>query len=231
MNDSPRTSGIRLAPSILSADFGRLAAEVQAAEAGGADLIHLDVMDGHFVPNLTIGPAVVEAVRGITRLPLDTHLMVTDPGAFIAPFRDAGSDLITFHLEVVDDPSAMAERIRRTGARAGLAINPDTPLEPALAVLEAVDLLLIMTVHPGFGGQPFRRDVLPKLRQAAAVKRERRLALDIEVDGGVNLETVAQVTAAGAEILVAGNAVFGDGQAAVNVRRLRQAAMAAAPAG
>jgi ribulose-phosphate 3-epimerase len=213
-----------VAPSVLSADFGRLAEEIRAADAGGADLIHLDVMDGHFVPNLTIGPAVVKSLRGVTELLLDTHLMVTDPAAFIEPFRRAGSDIITFHIEAVEDPRGLAGEIRALGARPGLSLNPATPLEPALDLLDAFDLLLVMTVHPGFGGQDFRADVMPKLRQAAAVKRERGLDLAIEVDGGIKPATAPQVVEAGAEILVAGSAIFGRGEVAANIRNLRQAA-------
>ena len=217
-------TGVRLAPSILSADFGRLAEEVRAAEAGGADLMHLDVMDGHFVPNLTIGPAIVAAVRQVTRLPLDVHLMITDPVAFIEPFQRAGADLITFPYEVTEKPSTVISAIRRAGVEAGMALNPDTPLEPALDLLDDLDLLLLMTVQPGFGGQAFREDVLPKIEQAAACKRRLGLRLAIEVDGGVNHETAVRVAAAGAEILVAGSAVFADGQVAANVERLRRAA-------
>jgi len=224
--DSER--GVRIAPSILSADFGALRSEIQAVVAGGAALIHLDVMDGHFVPNLTIGPAVVRSVRSATDLPFDAHLMVTDPAAFFEPFRDAGADRLTVHFEVIDDPVATAGRLRELGMRPGLALNPDTPLEPALGCLEAFDLLLLMTVHPGFGGQAFRADVLPKIRRAATLIRELGLALDLEVDGGINHETVGAVVEAGAEILVAGSAVFRRGEAEPRTRALRAAALAAA---
>jgi ribulose-phosphate 3-epimerase len=217
------TTGVRLAPSILSADFGHLADEVQAAVAGGADLVHLDVMDGHFVPNLTIGPAVVAAVRRVTDLPLDVHLMVTDPAAFIEPFRKAGADFLTVHQETVADPRPLFERIRALGAAPGLSINPATPLVAATGLLAAIDLLLVMTVQPGFGGQAFRDDVLPKVRQAAELKRQRGLDFALEVDGGVSTETAPRLVAAGAEILVAGSAVFGQGGATANLRRLRQA--------
>jgi ribulose-phosphate 3-epimerase len=221
--NGPATTSIRLAPSVLSADFGHLADEVRAAAAGGADLIHLDVMDGHFVPNLTIGPAIVGAVRRATELPLDVHLMVTDPAEFLEPFRRAGADYLTVHQETVDDPGALFERIRALGASPGLSINPATPLEAAEGLLESIDLLLVMTVQPGFGGQSFRDDVLPKVRQAAELKRRRGLGFALEVDGGVSPETAPRLVAAGAEILVAGSAVFGQGGATANLRRLRQA--------
>ena len=215
---------VRIAPSILSADFARLADEVRAAQAGGADLLHLDIMDGHFVPNLTIGPAVVKAIRRVTDLPLDAHLMVTDPMAFVGPFRQAGADWLTFHWEVSDDPRAMAAKIRALGARAGMALNPDTPFDRAAAVLGDLDLLLVMTVHPGFGGQAFRPEVVPKIAAAAAWKLEHGLSYAIEVDGGIGPDQAPQVVGAGAEILVAGSAVFGRGDPAAQVRAIRLAA-------
>ena len=168
-------AAVQIAPSILSADFSRLEAQIRAVEAGGAEVLHLDIMDGHFVPNLTLGPAVVKSIRRVTRLPLDVHLMVTDPLAFAAPFRKAGADWITFHLEAVSDPVATAAAIRGLGAKAGMALNPDTPFEDAIPVLGDLDLLLVMTVHPGFSGQAFRSDVVPKVAAAAAWKAEHRL--------------------------------------------------------
>lgn len=216
---------VRIAPSILSADFARLADEIRAAEAGGADLLHLDVMDGHFVPNLTIGPAVVKSVRRITELPLDVHLMVTDPEAFIGPFRKAGADWITFHEEVAGDPRALAEKIRALGARAGMSLNPDTPFARAAPAVGDLDLLLVMTVHPGFSGQAFRPEVVRKIAAASEWKSKHGLGFAIEVDGGIGPDTAAQVVAAGAEILVAGSAVFGRGDAASAVQAIRQAAM------
>jgi ribulose-phosphate 3-epimerase len=215
---------VRIAPSILSADFARLAEEVRAAETGGADLLHLDVMDGHFVPNLTIGPAVVKALRRVTDLPLDAHLMVTDPEDFIAPFRKAGADWITFHQEVTDDPRDLAAMIRAAGARAGMALNPATPFELAVPVLAELDLLLIMTVHPGFSGQAFRSDVVEKIAAASTWKSQHGLEFAIEVDGGIGPATAAEVAAAGAEILVAGSAVFGQPDAAAAIGAIRQAA-------
>lgn len=219
---------VRIAPSILSADFARLADEIRAAESGGADLLHLDVMDGHFVPNLTIGPAVVKSVRRVTDLPLDVHLMVTDPKAFFEPFRKAGADWITFHEEVADDPRALAETIRAMGARAGMSLNPDTPFERAAPVVADLDLLLVMTVHPGFSGQAFRPEVVEKIAAASDWKSRHGLAFAIEVDGGIGPDTAARVVAAGAEILVAGSAVFGRGDAAGAVRAIRRAAEAKA---
>ncbi len=223
---------VLIAPSILSANFGRLDTDIAAAAAGGADWIHLDIMDGHFVPNLTIGPAVVAGVRKSTELPLDAHLMVTDPLAFIAPFRRAGADWITFHWEVTDDVAGLAAKIRALGARAGMAINPDTPFAEVKDVLAELDLLLVMTVHPGFSGQSFRRDVVPKIAAAAEWKARHGLSFVLEVDGGVAPATAAEVVAAGAEVLVAGSAVFGAGDPAAAVRALRQAALGpSVPAG
>ena len=216
---------VRIAPSILSADFARLADEVRAAEADGADLLHLDVMDGHFVPNLTIGPAVVKSLRGATGLTLDAHLMVTAPLAFFEPFRRAGADWITFHLEAVSDPRAAAARIRALGARAGMALNPDTPFAEATPVLGDLDLLLVMTVHPGYSGQAFRPEMVAKIAAAAEFKRVHGLGYAIEVDGGIGPAQAPGVVAAGAEILVAGSAVFGHGDPAARVQALRAAAV------
>ncbi len=221
----PLSTGVRWAPSILSADFGSLAAETARVEAAGADLLHLDVMDGHFVPNLTIGPAVVGALRRHSHLPFDVHLMVTDPAAFVGPFRTAGADRLTFHIEAVEDPQALAVHIRRLGARPGLALNPATPLEAVVPHLAAFDLCLVMTVHPGFGGQSFREDQLAKLEALARTKRQAGLDLDIQVDGGINLETARQAVEAGAEILVAGSAVFGEGDSGANLEALRASAV------
>lgn len=222
-----RRKNVQIAPSLLSADFARLADEIRAAEAGGADLFHLDVMDGHFVPNLTMGPALVKSVRKITDLPLDAHLMVTDPAAFIGPFRDAGADWISFHSEATKDPGGLAAAIRALGARAGLALNPDTPFDEKAAMAAAnVDFLLIMTVHPGFSGQPFRQDVVPKIAAAAAWRRQYRPDLVIEVDGGIGPEQAPEVAAAGADVLVAGSAVFGRRDPARAVRTIRRAALA-----
>ena len=218
---------VRIAPSILSADFSRLAADIQAAEAGGAELLHLDIMDGHFVPNLTLGPAVVKSIRKVTRLILDAHLMVTDPMAFVGPFRAAGADWISFHVEAAPDPAAVAEKIRSLGARAGLALNPDTPFEAVIPHLPAIDYLLVMTVHPGFSGQSFRSAVVPKIHAAAQYRAQHGLAYAIEVDGGIGPATAPAVVQAGAEILVAGNAVYGQEDPAAAVRALGEVASAA----
>lgn len=221
---------VQIAPSILSADFSRLEAQIRAVEAGGAEVLHLDIMDGHFVPNLTLGPAVVKSIRRVTRLPLDVHLMVTDPLAFAGPFRKAGADWITFHLEAVTDPVATAAAIRRLGAKVGMALNPDTPLEAAIPILSDIDLFLVMTVHPGFSGQAFRSDVVPKVAAAAAWKAEHHLHYALEVDGGIGLETAPEVIRAGAEILVAGNAVYGREDPEAAVRALLQVAAEAGEA-
>jgi ribulose-phosphate 3-epimerase len=218
-------SGPQISASILNADFGRLGEEVRRADAGGVDSIHLDVMDGHFVDNLTMGPVVVEAVRDDSRLPFHSHLMISNPLAYAQRFADAGSDLIVFHVEAEDDPSAVIEAIERAGCRAGIAINPETPASAVHRYLERVDLVLVMTVHPGWGGQAFISEVLPKLQELRDEVRRRELGVEIGVDGGVNLQTIGSAHAAGGEVLVTGSALYGtDGDLAPTVDALRAAA-------
>jgi ribulose-phosphate 3-epimerase len=219
------SSGPQISASLLNADFGRLAEEVVRADAGGADSIHLDVMDGHFVDNLTMGPVVVEAVRPASRLPFHTHLMIDNPLAYAERFADAGSDLIVFHVEAGDDPSTVIDAIERAGRRPGIAMNPETPADAVSAYLDRVDLLLVMTVHPGWGGQVFIDEVLPKMRTLSDEIGRRGLDVEIGVDGGVNLETIGRAHAAGGEVLVAGSALYStDGDLASTVAALRAAA-------
>ncbi len=198
----------QVSASILAADFSALGSEVERAAAGGVDSIHLDVMDGHFVPNLTMGPVVVEALRPRTPLPFHSHLMISQPLRYVEAFANAGSDLIVFHVEAEDDPSEVIERIHRTGRAAGLAINPETPAEAAHPYLEVVDLLLVMTVHPGFGGQDFIAEVLPKLAALRAEAERRALDLPIGVDGGVNPESIGAAYRAGGDVLVVGSGLY-----------------------
>jgi ribulose-phosphate 3-epimerase len=192
-------------PSLLLCDFGRLADEVRAVEAAGARALHLDVMDGNFVPNITYGMPIVEAVRCVTDLPLDVHMMVAHPADFVDEFIDAGADVVTIHVEAVADPRPVLEQIRARGAAAGLAINPATPLEEIATSLPLCDMVLVMSVVPGFGAQEFEPVALEKLR---ALKAQYGDALVLEVDGGVNAETIADCTAAGAQMLVVGSAIF-----------------------
>jgi ribulose-phosphate 3-epimerase len=199
---------LRIAPSILSADFGRLAEEVRAAEAAGADYIHVDVMDGRFVPNITIGPLVVRAVRAATRLPLDVHLMIVEPERFVEEFARAGADLISVHAEASPHLHRTVQQIRALGKRASVALNPHSSLDSLQLVLPELAMVLLMTVNPGFGGQRFIEAVVPKIRALREEINRRGLDVDIEVDGGIAPETVATVVGAGANVLVAGSAVF-----------------------
>lgn len=192
-------------PSLLSSDFAHLADEIRAVEQAGASSVHVDIMDGHFVPNLSVGLPVVEAIRRCTELPVDVHLMISDPAAYVSRFRDAGADLITFHIEVVPQPVELLEQVRRSGAAAGLSLNPPTPTSSLEPYLEHCDLVLVMSVMPGFGGQEFDPVGLEKLRRLRHVGGDRLL---LSVDGGVNLETAARCAAAGADLFVTGSALF-----------------------
>ena len=215
---------IELAPSILSADFAHLAEAVGRATEGGASVIHVDVMDGHFVPNITIGPPVVKSLRKVTELPLDCHLMIENPDRYIPDFAEAGADWISVHQEACRHLNRTLHLIRSHGAQAGVVINPATPVETLSEVLDIVDYVLVMSVNPGFGGQKFIPGAVHKIRKLADLRAERGLNYRIEVDGGIALDTVAQVVRAGAEILVAGNAVFGAGDPTNNARKLLKAA-------
>lgn len=217
---------IKIAPSILSADFARLGEEVRAVAAAGADYIHIDVMDGHFVPNLTIGPLVVEAVRKVTALPLDVHLMIENPDRYIADFAQAGADIITVHQEAVPHLHRTVQLIKGLGKRAGVSINPATPATTLDVILDDLDLVLVMTVNPGFGGQGFIASGLAKI---AALRREiarRGLAVELEVDGGVKTDNIDRIAAAGADVFVAGSAVFGAPDYAATIAELRRRATA-----
>ena len=199
---------VRIAPSILSADFGRLAEEVAAAEAAGADYIHVDIMDGRFVPNITIGPLVVRAVRKATKLPLDVHLMIVEPERYVDEFASAGADLITVHAEASPHLHRTVEQIRSLGKRASVALNPHSSLDSLHVVLPELSMVLLMTVNPGFGGQRFIEAVVPKIRELREEIVRRGLDVDIEVDGGIAADTAPIVVGAGANVLVAGSAVF-----------------------
>ncbi|MFA1818616.1 ribulose-phosphate 3-epimerase [Virgibacillus oceani] len=211
----------KIAPSILSADFSKLGEEIAGVEKGGADYIHVDVMDGHFVPNITIGPLIVEAIKPITSLPLDVHLMIENPNDYIPAFASAGADIITVHQEACVHLHRTIQLIKDQGKKTGVVINPATPAEVLRTILPDIDLVLVMTVNPGFGGQEFIENCVEKIEQIAAWRKEMGLLFEIEVDGGVNKDTAKQCTDAGADVLVAGSAVFkhDDRKAAINVIR------------
>jgi ribulose-phosphate 3-epimerase len=217
---------IYIAPSILSADFARLGEEVREAEQAGADLIHVDVMDGHFVPNLTLGPLVVQAIRPVTKLPLDVHLMIENPDAYIPAFAKAGADYITVHAEACTHLHRTLGFIRENGVKPGVVLNPATPLAAIEYVLDQVEMVLLMTVNPGFGGQKYIPAVTGKIKALRDMLDARGLtSVLIEVDGGVNAETARMVAEAGAQVLVAGNAVFGEQDRAEAIRSIRASGM------
>ena len=216
---------VRIAPSLLSADFARLADALAVAEAGGADLVHVDVMDGHFVPNLTIGPPVVKALRKATRLPLDIHLMIERPEATLHQYLDAGPEWISVHVEATDHLQRCLDLVRRGGAKAGAAVNPATPTLALSAAWDDLDYAVVMSVNPGWGGQPFIPHSVEKVRRLEGEARAAGRRLTIEVDGGVTASNAGELVAAGAEILVAGTAIYGADDPAAAIGKLREAAV------
>ncbi len=218
---------VEIVPSILSADFARLAEEIARVERGGARMLHLDVMDGHFVPNLTIGPAVVESVRKVTRAHLDVHLMIENPERYAADFVRAGANSVLVHYEAARHLDATLELIKKEGALAGVVLNPATPVSVLEDIVEVADYVLLMSVNPGFGGQRFIPYVLEKVRKLNRMRRERRLRLPIEIDGGVHLDNLAEVVRAGCDWIVTGSAIFHSGDAEQTVREMIKAAAGA----
>jgi ribulose-phosphate 3-epimerase len=221
--------GVSIAPSILSADFARLADEVARVEAGGADLLHVDVMDGHFVPNLTLGPPIVECLRKATRLPLDVHLMITNAAAFIPAFVEAGANYLTVHVEACPHLHRTVQSIKECGVKAGVTLNPATSLSTIEEILGEVDLVLIMSVNPGFGGQQFIPSTLEKIARARRMIDQCGSHALLEVDGGVKVENAAEIIAAGADILVSGSAIFDSPDYASTMKAMRQAGQAKKP--
>lgn len=200
---------VKIAPSILSADFSKLGEEIKAVEMAGADYIHVDVMDGHFVPNITMGPLVLKAIRPLTELPLDVHLMIENPDSYIEEFAEAGADIITVHVEAATHLHRTIQLIKAKGVKAGVVLNPATPVDTIKHIIHDIDMVLLMTVNPGFGGQSFIQNVVPKIREVSELVHTHGLDVEIEVDGGVNAETAPLCIEAGANVLVAGSAIYG----------------------
>ena len=212
----------KIAPSILSADFTRLGEEIKDVVDAGADYIHIDVMDGHFVPNISIGPMIVKAVRRVTSLPLDVHLMISEPDDFIDEFAKAGASIITVHAETLNHLHRTVQHIRDEGVRPGISLNPATPLEVLEYILEGLDMVLLMTVNPGFEGQEFIPEVIPKIERLREKIDKKGLDIEIEVDGGINPETISRVSSAGANVFVAGSAIFYSEDYAQTIRLMRK---------
>jgi len=206
----PQPPPDKIAPSLLAADFNRLGEEVQRVERAGADLLHFDVMDGHFVPNISMGVPILQAIRKVTKLPLDAHLMISEPEKYLEVFIKSGANSVSVHSEVCPDIPGIAKRIRELGARASIGINPETSIDRVLAAAEHLDMILIMSVHPGFGGQEFIPGSLQKLREVRRELLRRGLSLDVEIDGGVKADNIADVKAAGANVFVSGSGIFGE---------------------
>lgn len=218
---------IKIAPSILAADFAKLGQEVQEVEKAGADWIHIDVMDGHFVPNITMGPIVVDALRPLTELPLDVHLMIENPDRYIEDFAKAGADYITVHVEACPHLHRTIQLIRSFGVKPGVVLNPHTPIETIQHVLEDIDLVLFMTVNPGFGGQKFIQSVVPKVEALSQTIKDKGLSVDIQIDGGINEETIVPCAQAGANVFVAGSAIFGKQDRAQALQAIKKAGQGA----
>ena len=214
---------MKIAPSILSADFSRLKDEIQAVEAAGADWLHVDVMDGHFVPNITIGPVVVEWVRKVTKIPVDVHLMITDPDKYAPEFIKAGADWVSIHPETCVNPNTTLRKIRDLGAKASIAVNPDVPLSRVEACFADIDMILMMTVFPGFGGQAFIPDVLSKIEEVRKLIDRRKLSIFVEVDGGIKADNIERVVRAGADVIVSGSGIFKTQDYAETIGRMRKA--------
>ena len=214
---------IKISPSILSADFSTLGDEIKNLEKAGADLIHIDVMDGHFVPNITMGPPIIKMVRKCTKLPFDVHLMISPVEKYIKAFADAGSDIITIHPEATDNLKRAVGTIKSLGKKAGVSLNPKTPISALMNVINDIDLILIMSVNPGFAGQSFMSEVLPKVTELRKMINDKKLKIDIEIDGGINFETAPLAVKAGANILVSGTTIF-SGSLKDNIQKLRNCA-------
>ena len=214
---------IKISPSILSADFSILGDEIKNLEKAGADLIHIDVMDGHFVPNITMGPPIIKQIRKCTKLPFDVHLMISPVEKYIKAFADAGSDIITLHPEATDNLKRAVQTVKSFGKKTGVSLNPKTPISALMDVINDIDLILIMSVNPGFAGQSFMGEVLPKVTELRKMINDKKLKIDIEIDGGINFETAALAVKAGANILVSGTTIF-SGSLKDNIQKLRNCA-------